>query len=197
MDGFKTGVPGSWIAKLNGVYFLRHVKTGAFYIGSTKDLFGRYQDHTELLRKGNHYSQRLQSLYNEDPRLQYDTFIVETRLDAFELEQQLINEHAGSPFMLNIAVDVRSGTKGRALPLEHKQRIAATLRGRPHSAERREKIAAINRLRSRAVVIDGVTYAGAAEAGRALGHSIDRVRKRIMSNNPAFAMWQYANGEDQ
>ena len=73
-----------------GIYLIRNIKNGHFYIGSTKAHFGRWYNHKRALRNNFHTNGRLQRAWN---KYGSDSFIFEF-VEEFKLEQlQIIEQH--------------------------------------------------------------------------------------------------------
>lgn len=51
--------------KITGIYRIYCVITGKSYIGQSKDIEKRWQEHDNLLKKGKHHSKSLQKDYNK------------------------------------------------------------------------------------------------------------------------------------
>lgn len=127
-----------------GVYAIKHLATGRMYIGSSGDLHGRQQEHQYGLRRGNHPNAGLQYAYNQDPQLEFVVRFTDNREDAYDLEQQLIDEYFSSGLLFNLASDARFSTKGRFHSTEtrEKMRLGSVAKGLgiPKSLEHRENI---------------------------------------------------------
>ncbi len=46
-----------------GIYIIEH-ESGMFYLGTSNDIFSRWQGHYTLLKQNKHHSSELQSLFN-------------------------------------------------------------------------------------------------------------------------------------
>ncbi len=151
----------------NCAYLLTHVPSGKFYVGSTGNIKRRMKEHFGDLKKGNHHCKELQELYNAAPVVKVTMlYIADTRDDAFDLEQQLLDIHAAGSLLLNKAKNARKawlglnhspetkskisnsqlGVKnhsfGRTLSEEHRSKISKANRGYKHTAAARAKITA-------------------------------------------------------
>lgn len=154
-----------------GTYVLTDAKTRKFYVGSSKDIEKRIERHIRDLNMEEHHCLPLQSLWNKHSRLIETVFPTETREEAYELEQDLINRNLDSPSLLNVGMGVRGGdnltrnpereailekiraslktTIALMTPLERKllygkNGAANGMFGRTHSEETRRKISEIN-----------------------------------------------------
>lgn len=60
-----------------GVYAIRNLRTGAFYVGSTRDLRRRFAGHRGALRRGRHQTATLQAAWNEDGETAFEFTVLE------------------------------------------------------------------------------------------------------------------------
>ena len=188
---FQLGYPDNWSISYNGAYIIQDTYSGRFYVGSTNNLQQRFHGHSDLLKQNKHYVADLQNVFNYNHRLQFHSLITTTRDEAYDVEQGLLDKYKDSGILFNIAMCARSSNFGNKHSEEHKQRISNTLRGVRHPPERIAKNKEVGMRRAHAVIINGVNYQSLIDAGNALSISRDRVRKRIISNNPIFIDWQY------
>jgi group I intron endonuclease len=93
-----------------GTYTLTDSRTGKFYVGSTKDIAKRVERHFKELRENRHHCKPLQELWNGGKvHLVISEYATESREEAYLLEQDIIDRHLESPFLLNIGMGVRGG----------------------------------------------------------------------------------------
>ena len=92
-----------------GAYVLTDVRTGKFYVGSSGQVRTRILRHLLDLRKNTHHSPGLQELWNKRGELVESIFPTETREEAYELEQDLLNRFQDSDKLLNICLTVKGG----------------------------------------------------------------------------------------
>lgn len=191
------------MARHIGGYRITHPRTGVFYVGSTSDFSKRKHDHLKRLKKGEHYSHKLQAAFQEDQKLEFDFHPAPTREEAYDWEQQQLTEKRGDPLMANTHLDARgaAGTtrsekakaktsaslRGRTFSDGHRGRISAASKGVPKSEAHRESLSKAHGI---PVVIDGVRYRSKKEAAAALGVGEPTVARRIRSDDPAFNGWQ-------
>ena len=123
-----------------GAYILTHTSTGLFYIGSASSLQNRFTQHRYQLRHGEHKSTRLQGAFNNDASISFMEYPCQDRNAAFDKEQQLLDQFAENPNMVNIAMNARSSNYGNTWSDEHKERLRQLNRGQVHSDETRAKI---------------------------------------------------------
>lgn len=92
-----------------GAYILTHVKSGMFYVGSSKDVEKRVKLHWYLLMKGKHISKLFQRLWDKSPKFDVRSIRAENRDEAFAIEQAIITENENNPLMINIGRGVYGG----------------------------------------------------------------------------------------
>ncbi len=73
--------------KLGGIYGIFHKETGQYYIGSSVDIFSRWQNHYTLLITGKHHSPELQELFNQSTINDFE-FIVLKYISRTELRNK-------------------------------------------------------------------------------------------------------------
>lgn len=103
-------------------------------IGSTHNLEEREYHHLNLLIQNKHYNKYLQRVYNKHKTAKFTVlYEYETREQAYEKEQELLDQHYGQP---GYVMESRFATGG-SLPGEH-----SFMYGRKHSEETKQKIGA-------------------------------------------------------
>lgn len=53
----------TWV--IHGIYQIRNLYTGKFYVGKSNDVFGRLRNHLFVLRSGKHHSKKLQHDFDD------------------------------------------------------------------------------------------------------------------------------------
>lgn len=120
-----------------GVYILQNPHTSETYAGSG-DLYKRENAHRCALEQNKHTNYKLQRAYNRDPRFEFIGVPVETRDEARDFEQAVIDEFLGSPLFLNIQPDARHCGGGAPVSEETRKKISEANRGKkkpPHVSE--------------------------------------------------------------
>lgn len=185
-----------------GVYTIRHLTTGGFYIGSSENYPQRKQHHIYHLRTGIHGNKNLQELYCRSPELAWEFTPCVTHADALRLEEQLIRQNWGKPGLCNIAFG-GSGWHAGTMPLDVRQKIAATKTGtrlsdetkalmssqrtgKKKSTEWSNKIAEASRLK---IKVGDVIYSGCKAAAEAYGIHPNTVSERAKSDSKKFSDW--------
>lgn len=128
----------------SGIYQIRNIANGKFYIGQTKDLAGRRYSHFHSLMEGKHHTQHLQRAYN---KYGADNFVFEVlifcdvgSLDYYEREffNKLKPQYNSRPDVLS--------NRGRKQPPEEIERRTKSIKEhwrthkRAHSEETKRKL---------------------------------------------------------
>jgi predicted GIY-YIG superfamily endonuclease len=179
------------------VYVLKQRTTGEYYIGSTGKATTRIKAHASYLQGNLSHSVKLQTSFNRDKDFEFMVIFTESREEAYEFEQLLLDMNRHDPLLLNESIDVKRPGLGRKLSPEQ---IAAMQRGQKtesglsnrrawtdspqYSQKAREQF-------SKPAVIDGVQYPSATAAGLALGVHKNTVIHRLKSDNPKFKDWNW------
>jgi group I intron endonuclease len=80
----------------SGVYTITNIKTSQVYVGSSKTIEKRFQQHQIMLKKGEHHSYKLQEAWNECGSESFVLSIlqeVEELASLVEVEQQFIDQY--------------------------------------------------------------------------------------------------------
>jgi group I intron endonuclease len=140
--------------------------TGAFYVGSTCNQYGRFKNHRNRLRRGAHHCKALQEAWNQYGESRFAFCVVsvfETEKEAKDAETTVLQEHVGTEQCYNTGTHADAPWRGIAkekhpsfgVPVSEEQRkqISETLKeyyaadptnhpraGKRHTAETRAKI---------------------------------------------------------
>ena len=203
-------------------YIIFNPLTDETYVGSGVENDRRIK-HFSLLEKGRteavdkhgkkvkHVNRKLQNAYNRDPdNWYYESVPMETREDAFDLEQAIIDEfHGKTPLLLNLSrdartvnIDVTDETRqkislsrvGFKHTEEAKQKTSKALLGKPKSREAVEKQAAVMRgrkftdehkenLRISHTGLKQTQEQIAKRVSKLIGRTISEEHKEILRNN--------------
>lgn len=111
-----------------GVYKIRCVKTGRFYIGSAANIPKRIERHFLDLENGEHHNIFLQRVYNKYGRKAMKVTVVATTSTvkaARRLEQKQLDKHADNDRLLNIGRTASGGDNLTANP--NRKKIVAKI----------------------------------------------------------------------
>jgi len=124
-----------------GVYIILNLLNGRAYVGSSVHVPQRWREHLSALNLGKHANIALQSDWNQHGSRAFSWSQVEkseTRNDAIRAEQRHIDAHAN---LYNAARRAGSGPRdGFKHTPESRAKMSATKKGRPKSAEHRQKL---------------------------------------------------------
>lgn len=104
-------------------YQLTHVATGDVYVGSTHDLYTRINKHKTSLSVGQHRNHRLQGAHDTSPEFRVDYCPTNTREEALDLEQSLLDDLRLCDNVLNIAMDARKSGLGVVRSTETREKL--------------------------------------------------------------------------
>lgn len=92
-----------------------------------------------MLRNNKHHNKLLQECYNNE-QLYFDYIVTETTEECIELEQQYLNEHHGTDYLVNVAKDARFAAKDLKRSDETKSKMSVAKLGKTLSKETIDKI---------------------------------------------------------
>lgn len=121
-----------------GIYSIRNIVTGDFYVGSSVDVNSRWDAHKMQLLDNCHANKKLQSSYNKHGSNSFVYQLVEETTDReslLTLENKYIEQHWDSGKLYNFCRDATAPTRGLTLSEEHRRKIgagvSAATKGRP------------------------------------------------------------------
>lgn len=145
--------------KVSGIYAITHIPSGRFYIGSSRDVIGRWADHQKRLNANNHHSIKLQSAWNKYGCQAFHFGILEECVATDRVaREQFWMDHTqcyinGFGFNMSassfgsshpdISAKIAAALKGQKLSDERKAKISASHKGKirgPHSEEHRQNL---------------------------------------------------------
>lgn len=185
-----------------GVYVLKHLATGNFYIGSTADFTRRKAQHLSSLRKGNHANVKLQSSYLASPEVDWEFTPTSSYEEALVLEHSMIRSNWGNTLLCNEvhydekgntvvsdAFKIRMSRAKKGVPQSELNKAALSIArtGRKQTPEWVEKRAETTRIK---VEVDGVVYNSATEAAVAHGCTVMTVMNRVRNPKAKWAGWK-------
>jgi len=153
-------------SRVCSAYAIFHVASGKVYVGSTSNTYYRRKAHLNHLTCGTHPNRHLQNAYNLNKELKLRFVLTDTREEAYEIEQRMIDEYMNKGILFNVAKDVRySGVE-----FKHKPETIELLRklstGRKLSDEAKRKIGLASKGRSVGLKRSPETIAKMQEAQR-------------------------------
>lgn len=203
--------------KYKAAYILRHAKTGKIYVGSSGDLLKRNYYHLFCLRKNRHHCKALQLAFKTHPSLTAFSVLVDTREEAYDIEQWCLDRYRDTGLLFNISLDARIPGKGIIGPRhtesfklfmskrhknkfvseETKQRMSLAHKAQvgKYAFSEKAKQAGIEASK-RKVLIDGVEYNSVVEGAQALGIGEHVLRWRIKNTDPKWAKFSYSKKDD-
>ncbi|MCJ7826454.1 GIY-YIG nuclease family protein [Patescibacteria group bacterium] len=125
----------------SGIYQIKNILTGDFYIGSSTSIYWRIYDHLRLLKLNKHYNPILQNVWNKygEEYFECKPIIICDKKNKVFFEQLLLD---GLSPKYNIAKSASAPFLGLRLSEEHKRKIGlggSKNWGLPSSEERRQK----------------------------------------------------------
>ena len=89
------------ITLYSGVYRIENKKTGMIYIGQSRNLSSRIQDHGRLLKAGKHTNKGMQKDFTMGHRFEWDVLEYTYPQNLFACEQAYINHFSDKAFLYN------------------------------------------------------------------------------------------------
>ncbi len=172
-------------------YFIRGVD-GSFYVGGTKRLKARLNQHRGYMRAGTHANAGLQKLYNSLGEAKISFWIIpcETKTEAQQIETQILKWNHGGLLCLNVSSDPLAPIRGydRSDVYRRIREYHQSDEGRLEKS-RRSKImwqnaavrAKIIEATGEAITVDGVKYLSVREASRQTGYCISALRNSLIN----------------
>jgi group I intron endonuclease len=74
--------------KVSGVYAITHIVSGRVYIGSSKDMLGRWAGHQKYLQSNIHHNARLQNAWNKYGSDQFHFGILERCHESVRVQRE-------------------------------------------------------------------------------------------------------------
>ena len=184
-----------------------HAKSQLAYVGSTDDLYVRRLNHENALKANKHHNRLIQAAYNDDPNIQFKAIITETREEAYDYEQDILNRYFETGLLFNLACNARVFGKGLKRSIEHNKKISKAGSGKKHeyipTAEQRYGMGSANRgkklstdttdkmrlstgTKSKPLSANGVIYPSLKAAARKLGLSKSAIKNRCLNKAEYF-----------
>jgi len=182
-----------------GVYVLISVASKVFYIGATRNIKKRKQQHLFELKHGTHWSKKIQEAYTVHPGVYWEFFPCASIEEAYLLEKKLVGEHKLDPLLSNTGAgksqEVREKMSRAKIGYKHtpeaiaKMRASSTGLKMPPRTEA-YRMAAAERAKKK-INIDGVTYDCMTDAANAHGIALSTLSCRMSRDAHKWPTWQY------
>ena len=115
---------------VSGIYIIKSVVNGKFYIGSSNNVHRRWRDHRAMLRKDAHYNAKMQNHFNKYGKDCFSFKIVEVcPIDKLIIREQHWIDLLTPPFNLCRIADRTTGITFKRSQ-ENKDKISKALKGR-------------------------------------------------------------------
>jgi group I intron endonuclease len=131
----------------SGLYIILNLVNYKFYLGSAKDLQGRFRTHKSLLNQNKHHSIYLQRAWNKYEKENFEFVVLSyTTIDLLIKEQQYLDEFKPK---YNISISAHAPMTGRKHSKETKLKFIKhgsnnSMFNKSHTPESKEKIS-VNR----------------------------------------------------
>lgn len=129
---------------ISGVYHIKSIKSGKYYIGSAKHIPHRWSEHTRLLNAQKHHSPKLQNAWNRYGSENFEFLVIELcELDQLLVREQHWLEHRQCfryGYNMTRQAGSRRGTKQPPLTEEQRRKMIAGLTGKKRSEETKAKL---------------------------------------------------------
>lgn len=126
----------------SGIYMIRNVKSGKYYIGSAIDLARRLKDHRRMLRGGYHHSKHLQAAWNLDGEENFSMSPISLIADVgrlIELEQFAIDQYRSADSRYGYNMRARADSNlGHKFSEETKRKNSIAQTGRKHTKQTKD-----------------------------------------------------------
>lgn len=132
------------IPTISAIYQIRNTINGKFYLGSSNNVYMRWNEHRSELRRGTHHSITLQRSWNKYTEAAFVFEIIEYVLSPFLIEREQYHLDKLKPYDprkgYNIAKFAQSNHKGLTHSPEARIKIGMASCGRVTSPETKAKI---------------------------------------------------------
>lgn len=124
---------------MKGVYAIVDVKTNKYYIGSSKNIHGRWIGHRTTLKRNCHANKYLQRIYNKRGQEALFYVVLEYCDNYLDVEQRYIDEMFLQGRCLNGRREAKPGgtRRGQKNTPEHNRKISLAQKGKPRTHKKR------------------------------------------------------------
>lgn len=146
--------PNQPLPKTSGIYRITCTANEKIYIGSSTNLYQRWNEHKNCLTRKEHHNPKLQAAWNKYGKEAFTFEVLELVLPAFLLEREQYWLDKIKPYDkrgFNIAVSAQAARTGLTHTPETRERLRITHLGntnhlgKKHTAEARAKMSAANK----------------------------------------------------
>lgn len=182
----------------NAVYFIRELFNGKMYIGSSSRIYKRICMHKKDLNLKVHPNSNFNTLLKETNIKNFELIIIftDTREEAYNLEQQFVDQFKHTDLLLNIAHDVRLARLGAKNSERHIQRMRELMTGKIVSDETKKRQSVFHKTNLRAIEqhkeiiqdkrrkinVYGTIYKSLTDASNLSPYSNSFIRRRLKKN---------------
>jgi len=131
-----------------GIYVITNIINGKFYIGSSKDIYCRWNKHKRDLNKNKHHNIHLQNSWNKNGEKNFEFDILEETLleNQFDIEQDFLNVFGHLDECFNMSLFAHGGLDFHTQETKNLLSVIASKRvgylnpffGKHHSIETKE-----------------------------------------------------------
>lgn len=132
-------IDGKILKEDTGAYTLTHYPSGKVYHGSTNNIRLRIFQHTSALKQNTHNNKAFVELMNENPVAYVEFFPTDTREEAYDVEQKLIDQ-TDPELLLNASLDARNIGKGLWVRDEYRERFREGMLGNTYGAGNKGRV---------------------------------------------------------
>lgn len=148
----------------SAAYIIQDSITGKMYVGSTCNIYERMINHKSSIFQKTHVNKRFEELLKSTSIDYIDLILIftNTREEAYDVEQLLLDRYKGSELLLNTALDVKAPMKG-CNHTEHTKQLQSNFHKTDEKAINQFK--EILEAKKRKIMVHGVEYESITQAG--------------------------------
>ena len=189
----------------SAAYILREIFTGKIYIGSSKEVYERISVHKFLMKRKEHDNSNFTELLKITKIENFELVIIftDSREEAYDIEQFIVNYFKNSDLLLNIANDVRFARLGAINTKEHIEAIRLANTGKIATEETKKLMSDFHKTdekaiqqfkdilesKKRKVMVNGIAYDSLIQAGKNSGINETKIRNTLRQNNNSDIYW--------
>lgn len=179
----------------SGIYILRSPVSHKIYVGSSYNVYKRWNQHKRLLVRGKHGNKYLQNVWNKDG-LTFEVLLFCEKSDLLFFEQRALDalKSYDPSFGFNFAKDAQSAMLGRQHSPATKEKMSVAQTGRVMAESTKQKIreSRIGKPTTKGRIASPETRARLSEAAKKRGgrkHSEETKAKIGSSNKGKSSVW--------